>query len=244
MKVSIHQPHYFPWLGYLDKMAKSDLFILLDEVQLTDKSNMFRNKFLTKDGKEKYLTVCFEKKDYMDKEFCQVQLNKAVNWQKNHINFLEDNYRKAPYFNEIFEKIKIVYEKDYDYLCEVAIDSVLILKKMFDIPTEIMLQSKIDYEKDKKKNDLVLELCKKNNASLYLSGNGAKKYMDDQSFENEGIKVIYQDFKYPVYSQIESKSFVPNLSAVDILFYCGVDKAREIFWDNVKKGNEFKGEDL
>ena len=33
MLVAIHQPLYFPWLGYLDRMARSDLFVVLDHVQ-------------------------------------------------------------------------------------------------------------------------------------------------------------------------------------------------------------------
>jgi len=33
MLVAIHQPNYLPWLGYLDRMAKADLFVVLDHVQ-------------------------------------------------------------------------------------------------------------------------------------------------------------------------------------------------------------------
>src|SRR5205085_4263182 len=33
MLVAIHQPHYVPWLGYLDRMARADVFIVLDHVQ-------------------------------------------------------------------------------------------------------------------------------------------------------------------------------------------------------------------
>ena len=27
MILAAHQPHYLPWLGYLDKMARADLFV-------------------------------------------------------------------------------------------------------------------------------------------------------------------------------------------------------------------------
>src|SRR4051812_9589800 len=33
MIVTVHQPHYIPWLGYLHRMAAADLFIVLDHVQ-------------------------------------------------------------------------------------------------------------------------------------------------------------------------------------------------------------------
>ena len=65
--VAMHQPHYFPWLGYLDKMAKADEFVVLDEVQFTDGSPMSRNRFLQVDGEAKLLSLSVEKKGYLGK---------------------------------------------------------------------------------------------------------------------------------------------------------------------------------
>jgi|GEM_PF-188615 len=240
MRIAIHQPHYFPWIGYLDKMSKVDKFILLDNVQLTDKSNMFRNKFMSKTGNEKYLTVCFAKSGYMHKAFRDVELNDTVNWQKDHINFLKDNYKKAEYYDEIWQFIYPLLEKKYQYICDVAIESLIIIKNIFEIPTEIVLQSEINYDSKAKNNDLVLDICKEMKANQYLSGNGARKYMDLDSFINENIQVEYQQFNHPVYTQCNSPNFLTNLSALDLLFNCGIKNSREIFWKNVKSTNEFK----
>lgn len=35
MIVAIHQPNYLPWLGYFQKIAQSDIFVFLDDVQFT-----------------------------------------------------------------------------------------------------------------------------------------------------------------------------------------------------------------
>jgi len=53
--------------------------------------------------------------------------------------------------------------------------------------------------------------------------------MDVARFEKNGLKVIVQDFKHPVYPQL-FKDFQSHLSIVDLLFNCGpesMDMIRE-----------------
>lgn len=231
-KVAIHQLHYFPWLGYLDKMAKADKFILLDEVQLEKGSNMYRNKVSTWDGKEKYLTVCYKKQDCLNKPFREILLENSVDWQDSQREFIFQNYRKALFFNEVWSEIEHIFLKEYKYLMDVLMDSIEAERKLFDIRTEIILQSDIKYLRDTYKNEMLIELCKAVNADVYLSGNGARGYMAVQEFEAQGITVEYQKFEYPKYQQFGE--FVPNLSALDILFHCGKREGKRIFWNNVK----------
>jgi hypothetical protein len=70
------------------------------------------------------------------------------------------------------------------------------------------------------KSDLILAQCKEVGATTYLSGIGAKDYLEVSKFEKEGISVIFQNFQYPSYKQLYGE-FVPNLSAVDYLFCNG-----------------------
>ena len=56
MRVGIHQPHYQPWLRYFQKIAASDVFILLDDVDYTKNGWQNRNKIKGPDG-WLYLTV-------------------------------------------------------------------------------------------------------------------------------------------------------------------------------------------
>ncbi|MCE1168346.1 MAG: WbqC family protein [Sphingobacteriia bacterium] len=230
MKVAIHQPHYFPWLGYLNKMARSDLFILMDEVQLTDGSNMYRNQLLTSSGIPKYITIPFFKNDYKQKTYKELEINDSVEWQKNHANFIKENYKRSPFFDEIWEVINPILTKHYTHLSEVVIESIYLIKQVYDIQTGIKLQSELDYPRDSKKNQLVLDLCLAIDADHYLSGNGAKKYMQIEPFTENNIKVTYQNYSQSDYIQNNGKTpFVPGLSSLDQLFNLGIEKSKETF---------------
>ena len=46
------------------------------------------------------------------------------------------------------------------------------------------------------------------------------KTIDVSLFERKGIKVVFQDFKHPIYKQ-RYEGFVPNMAAIDALFNVG-----------------------
>ncbi len=54
-------------------------------------------------------------------------------------------------------------------------------------------------------------------ADTYLSGELGQNYLDLKLFENNQIKIIFEEFKHPTYSQMNSK-FLPNMSIIDLLF--------------------------
>ena len=102
---AIHQPLYFPWLGYLNKIASVDKFIFLDEVQIEKGSNMYRNKLSTLDGQEKYITIALKKKGCMDIPYNEIYIDNTVCWQQRQVSFIENNYRSCPFFEEIWNQI-------------------------------------------------------------------------------------------------------------------------------------------
>lgn len=228
MVVSAHQPSYFPWLGWLHKIASSDLFILMDEVQLSDKSYQHRNIFLTNTGKVKYLTIPFEKKGYLEKNICELGVNQQVRWQKNHFNFIKENYRKHPFFEEIIKEIEPFFYKDYSTLIDILSDEISLVMNLFDVKTKIVYQSSLDYDRETVKNDLVLELVKSVDANTYLSGVGAKSYLDIESFNRNNIAVVFQEFKHPEYMQQYSNEFLQGMNCLDVLFNLGIDKSRDL----------------
>ncbi len=231
MKVAIHQPHYFPWEGYLKKMMAVDKFILMDEVQLTDSSPMYRHSLLTVKGEPKYITIPFDKKNYKKIQYKDIRINSHIDWQKNHYNFMKENYGKSPYFTEVMSIIFPIFSKKYNFLCDITIDSINLLTKLFDIKTELVLMSSLNYPRESKKNQLVLDLCLATNADFYMSGKGAKKYMELPPFLEKGIQVEFQDFVQHPYPQHFTSTFVGGLSILDMLFSIGVDATKKRLYD-------------
>ena len=222
--VSIHQPSYFPWLGLLDKINKSDIFVLLDNVQLNDSAFQARNIFLDKKGEVKYLTIPVIKKGYQQKKIKDLKI--ADNrWQKKHQGFFIANYKKHPYFDEIYPYIKDIFEKKYCYLIDVLLDSMEKILDLLKINPKVIIGSTLDIEEGLKKDDLVIELLKQVNATIYLSGKGAKNYQDEGKFKQNNILLKYQEFCHPIYVQKYTKNFVAGLSSLDMLFNIGREES-------------------
>ena len=142
MRVAIHQPHYFPWLGYFDKMAKCDKFVLLDEVQFEKNSQMIRNRVLC-DGNIKYITISANTKGFLNKPYSEILIKDKDVWSKNQLNALRNYYRKSAYFEEIYSMMEEFLNNDYQTLCEWTVNSILLVKNMLEIHTDIILQSNI-----------------------------------------------------------------------------------------------------
>ena len=229
MKVGIHQPNFFPWMGYFDKMESSDAFIIMDDVQLTDSSLTQRSKILNCNGVATYLTVAFEKKGYLQKKIREIKINEDIDWQKRQMDFLRGTYGKIQYWSEVEELIRPIYEKKYRFLIDVNMKTIEIIRDLLKINTPIRMQSDLSYDKDSKKDELVLALCKSIGANKYLSGNGAKKYMRIDIFTENEIQVEYQKFNQPAYKQIFSSDFQAGLSMLDVLVNCGIDKTIKLF---------------
>ncbi len=218
MIVGIHQPNFLPWLGYFYKLAKSDVFVLLDNVQYTKNSFVNRNKIKTSQGAI-WLTVPVKIKGRFGQLVKEVEINNTVKWQKKHLKTLEMNYKKAKFFEQIFSGLEAVYyANDWSNLCELNLRLFKWVLSILKLEKRLVRASELNVEGES--TQLLINVVKEIGGDIYLSGFGGAKYQDDESFKEAGITLAYYEFEHPAYPQLWSE-FVPNLSIIDLLFNCG-----------------------
>lgn len=223
--VVIHQPDFIPYLGFFHRLLYTDLFIILDDVQFVKSNNSWthRDKIKTRSG-AKWLTISVDKA-FRDTPINQITISDSIDWKKQHLDLLIENYKKTPFFHEIFPYLEALYSHHFEKMMDFNIASIKMLLELFKIDIKIQYSSNL--KTSKTKSERLAELLIQVEATHYLSGVGAKAYHDDEPFNKAGIEVVWQDFRHPVYPQLHGE-FIPYLSSIDLLFNCGIEKSREI----------------
>lgn len=222
MIVTIHQPLFFPWLGYLDRMARADLFVVLDHVQF-ERGNYQNRTRVRVNGAPQWLTVPVEQRSQKER-ILDKRVENRLDWARAHFETLRRAYGgKAGgggYFGAYAADLQAVYSTQWERLVDLNDALLEILRRAFDIRTPLVRSSALGVEGQK--SELVLNLCKAVGASALLVGlGGSREYLDRAAFARAGIELRFQEFTHPQYPQRGATPFTPGLSAVDLLFSQG-----------------------
>jgi hypothetical protein len=218
MIVSINQPAYLPWLGYFHRIAISELHIVLDHVQFEKNSFTNRNKVRTKEG-WCWLTTPVKTKARFGKLYIdQLEISNNSRWAEKHWATMRFHYAKAPFFAEHAPFFKTIYAQQWDHLPDLIKETTSYLLRAFGIKTPIIRSSEMEVKGNK--DELIVNLCRAVRANVYVSGPFGREYLRERLFEEAGIKVLYHDYRHPVYPQVFT-GFEPYMSAIDLLFNCG-----------------------
>ncbi len=217
-KIAILQSNYIPWKGYFDLIAAVDEFIIYDEMQFTRRDWRNRNQIKTPHGAQ-WLTVPVQVKGKYFQKINETQID-GTTWAAEHWKSLSQNYRRAPYFNEIAHWLEPLYLKQpYIQLSELNVCFMTAICDYLEIKTIITNCEK--YVLKEGKTERLVDLCLQAGATEYISGPSAKDYIDKDLFLSENIKLTWFDYTgYPQYPQLWGE-FTHQVSILDLLFNCG-----------------------
>ena len=230
--LAAHQPNFLPYLGFFDKLSKADIFVIRDDVLFIKRDFHNRNKIRVNSNDNQnnpqftWIGVPVEEKeDYLKNIQIKQGFRGKREWKEQLLHDIKTSYQHSQYFKEHFQTLEKIIQNPGQSLLELNTRLLNFLTNRMEIPLpEIILASELklkpdNYIKSDPSQDLV-DICKKIGADVYLSGNGARDYIDAQLFQKSGIELKFQDFKHPSYQQA-FPGFLPNMSALDALFCAG-----------------------
>lgn len=218
MILTAHQPCYIPWLGLFHKIALADAFVSFNKVQYQARDWNNRNRVKTDQGPV-WLTVPVLRKGHLERYYSEIEIDNQFPWGRKHWKTIFLQYKKAPHFKRYADFFEDVYTKR-TFRTLLELNEYMLLWFMEALGIRVPVHSAADYDLQGVKSDLVLDMCLKLKAKVYIFGAQGRNYADVDAFRQAGVEPLFQDYVHPTYPQLHGP-FESHLSIVDLLFNCG-----------------------
>lgn len=234
--VAIHQPDFFPWLGYFNKLVMSDVFVVLDTVQYMKTGSNWSNRVMVNmQGDGRWISMPLMRAYHGVRTYREMLIDDSGPWRTRIEKTLKQYYGKAPYFRDVMGWLEAQLHLSTTSLVEYNLSFTYeVLARLNISHPGIVLAS--DMHGAGKGTALLISLVEGANGTAYLAGGGCAGYQEDSKFAEAGIELIYQNFIHPAYPQAGTDRFLAGLSIIDVLFNCGFGGTRQLLLDTAGRG--------
>ena len=223
--VAIHQPNFFPWLGWFHKLAQADVFVLLDDVEFSRGSYINRTRLLV-NGAAVWMTAPVVRTGTGTQPIRQTRINNATPWREKMLKTLENTYGRRPGFDEVYPVLRELVASPADTLADYNEQALAGIAGALGLPTSRFVRSST-FGCTARATERLVQLVTAVGGSTYLSGGGAAGYQEERYFDDAGIELVYAGFVARPYPQ-RSEQFVPGLSVIDALMNVGLSETRSL----------------
>jgi hypothetical protein len=232
MIACIHQPDFMPWLGLFKKINNSDVWVVLNHTENNPRDAAFwcRRVKMLLNGQSQWLSLPLQKPEQpgvIGVPINKIKYNLAdPKLFSKALKSIESNYHMAPFFKDVFPLVLSFFESDEILMEKRNLDFIKSIMIGLKIKTKIVYSDTLGCSSSA--TELLIEILKKIDASGYLCGDGASGYQKDEMFQQNGIKLAYNNFSFQEYPQFSSSTFIPGLSIVDSLMNVGFDEVKKL----------------
>ncbi|WP_313025798.1 WbqC family protein [Pseudomonas lopnurensis] len=224
--VAMMQPYLFPYLGYFQLIARSDVFVLGDDLQYVKGSWMNRNRVLV-NGQPKLITFPLKKGHLTEcinrRWLCDDFEREADMLMK----MLERCYAKAPQRDQVLPLLRGILHHPERNLALFTEHSIRSLCAYLDIKTPIYSGSSLGLPARMDMQERVIQIAHRMDGELYLNPIGGLELYCPARFRAAGLllrflrmdDITYAQFKHP---------FVPSLSIIDVLMFNSRNEIKEL----------------
>ena len=210
---------FFPWVGLFEQVRLADVFVHYDDVQLPQGRSFITRVQLKSPAAVHWLALpvtrarhlatineCFTKDDQ--------------DWRRSHLETLQHLYSTAPYFQEMLSIVESVYDANISNVAELNALGIEKIAAYFDLKCAFLKSS--DLEQPGRSSERLLAIVKKLEGDIYITGHGARNYLDHSLFETSGVRVEYMRYNQSPYRQMHGP-FTPFVSILDLIANEGKD---------------------
>lgn len=230
---AIMQPTYLPWIGYFALMDMADVFVFLDDVQLSKQSWQTRNRIKGESGKELMLTVPIRHAG--EQAIRDVEID-GTHWAAKHLKSFQQNYRKAPHFADALALYEPALQRGHARLCDLNIALISTIAGRLGIDGRRVRSSDIT-AKSADRRDRLVDICREVGADTYLSPAGAAGYLSEDDgegqFAAQGMTLLYQRYEHPTYPQVNG-AFLPYMCVLDLIANVGLAAAGAVMRSGIR----------
>ena len=224
MKIGIMQPYFLPYIGYWQLLNAVDKYVIYDDVNYINRGWINRNRILVS-GKDKLITLSL-KGASQNKLINEIDLSEDETYKKKLLKTIEENYKKAHFFKEVFPVIDKIIENDEKNLAKYLEFSIKEICKYLDIKTELLLSSNLKKDNFLKGEDKILAICKELEGTEYYNAIGGQELYSFKRFEQSKLKLKFLKTDEIIYKQFNNE-FISNLSILDVLMFNSKEKVKE-----------------
>lgn len=223
----IHQPTFLPWLGWWDKLIRSDVFVLLDEVQFPKKGGTWMNRVrILRAGQPEWLSLPLDRAYHGVRSVREMRVDGSKEWRATTLRTLDDAYADQASYAHARQVVAHALGVSSELIAEINEHAIAVIAEVLQIDTsKIVRQSELAIRGSG--TQLLVDICRAVGADAYLTGDGAGGYLEPERFPPAGLRLLEQRFVHPRYPQAAA-DFVPGLSVVDALVGAGEHGTREL----------------
>lgn len=241
MKLAIMQPYFFPYIGYFQVIHAVDKYVLHGGLPYLKKGWVNRNRILGPEGRPAFVNAEIRARSSHTK-IDDIELVRSRHWKDKFLRGVSYNYRKSPFFDDVYALIESSVAADVERLSELNKRCIVSVCDFLGIRTTIETDGRsyapLEERLSKPEAEMtvefpglrlpeygrkvvrILEICRQEGADTFVNAIGGRALYDRAEFRRNGVELYFVEtlpFTYPQ----RAPQFVPDLSIIDVLMSCG-----------------------
>lgn len=205
----IHQPNFFPWMPFFEKIKRADVVVLLDDAQFPKKGGTWMNRVKLRNlkGPSMYMTAPVDRAYSGVRNINEMRFA-PVDWRQSIKDKLHWCYKDAVKYKAWRPHIENIIDFRSDKISIFNLQAIAFLSSIMKIKfsDRVKLSSQLNIKSTG--TDRLVDITQKVGCDTYLTGVGASDYLDIDKFIKAELLLeclpmeVYEDQEYSVLDYI------------------------------------------